>query len=687
MKKLFYINSLQIFLLFIAIPTISSMAQTVTWDEFADIYFPNGEEDNDDGTTLYDELLEMHRNPININTAQRTDLLRMPFLDEAQVDSIISLVKRSHGLYSLGELMFVRNLYHKEVTFMPLFFYCQRDENTARHSGNNAKDNAGFNPPVNKILTEVSTTIDFPLYRREGFKKHPKEVLDKNPNKQYLGDNISTTLRYRSSYNNRIFWGLTAQKDEGEPFCSKDNVLYDSYSFYLAGKGNGTVVQWILGDYRPHFGLGLTIGSSRPDAINILSAFRPRQQGFTRHTSTDEHFFMRGGAITVRTGKLTLHTFGSWRKLDATLLKDSISTIITNGYHRTPLEMSKRGNIQALQGGMSATLELTPLTVGIQATHTHYDTPFRTPTQLYRKYYFKGQDFGNYSLYYAIGGKNLRLWGETATSLQGGIATQHRLQYAPSYNLRLIALHRYYTTHYLATSAQSYRVGARIQNEHGIMVGANMQFNQFWHLLTYMDYARHPFATYQTTHPSKAITAAAQLEYLPSRNTVFIIRYKFRQRPQDNKQDQLDHKQQHALKIQMRYIIWKVFAMTSAADFTRVSQPDKANTCGWMLSHKATAKLSPDTRINAAAALFHTDSYSEALYFNEPSLLYYSYSPSCYYHGQRASVSLTHKTGIIRFAIKYGVTHYSNRKTISSGLRAYNGSTLQNITIQGIVKF
>lgn len=180
MKKLFYINSLQIFLLFIAIPTISSMAQTVTWDEFADIYFPNGEEDNDDGTTLYDELLEMHRNPININTAQRTDLLRMPFLDEAQVDSIISLVKRSHGLYSLGELMFVRNLYHKEVTFMPLFFYCQRDENTARHSGNNAKDNAGFNPPVNKILTEVSTTIDFPLYRREGFKKHPKEVLDLN---------------------------------------------------------------------------------------------------------------------------------------------------------------------------------------------------------------------------------------------------------------------------------------------------------------------------------------------------------------------------------------------------------------------------------------------------------------------------------------------------------------------------
>ncbi len=671
--------------LLVVSPFTAIMAQTVTWDEFADIYFPETEE-SDDGVSLYDELLEMHRNPVNINTAQRTDLLRMPFLDEAQADSIISLVRRSHGLYSLGELHFVRNLYHKEIAYMPLFFFCSRTESHMTTNGKNGNGGSNNMPPE-KILTEISTAMDFPLYQREGFKEHSKDVLDKNPNKQYLGNNVSTTLRYRSSYGNKIFWGLTAQKDEGEPFCSKDNILYDSYSFYISGKTNGIVRQWIAGDYRTNFGLGLTVGASRPDAMNILSSFNPRQQGFTKHTSTDEAFFMRGGAVTVKTAKLTLHAFASWRKLDATLSKDSISTIVTNGYHRTPLEMSKRGNIQSLQGGLSAIVDFAPLTVGLQFTHTHYDTPFRTPSALYRKYYFKGKDFGNYSIYYAFTEKGLRFWGETATSLQGGVASQHRLQYAPSYNLKLILLHRYYATRYLSTSAQSYRAGSRIQNEHGILAGANVRLNQFWQLLVYGDYAHYPFAIYQTDYPSDAVAATTQLEYSPSKNTALLVRYKFRHRPQDNKQNRLDHKQQHSFKMQTRYAIGRFIKMTTAADMTFLSQPDKANSCGWMLSHKATATPSSDTRINIAGAFFHTDSYSEALYFNEPNLLYYSYSPSCYYHGQRASLSLIHKIGIVSLAVKYGITHYTNRSTVGSGLRAYNGSTLQNVTIQGTVKF
>ena len=106
-----------------------------------------------------------------------------------------------------------------------------------------------------------------------------------------------------------------------------------------------------------------------------------------------------------------------------------------------------------------------------------------------------------------------------------------------------------------------------------------------------------------------------------------------------------------------------------------------------MMSQKAIANITKSTRINIAGAIFHTDSYSEALRLYEPSLLYYSYMPMCYYHGQRASVSAVQKIGIVRLALKYALTHYTNQTTIGSGLRAYNGSTLQNIAIQGIVKF
>lgn len=669
-------------ILFLFVSLTTTFAQNITWDDFVDTYLQDTEESSDEGVTLYDELLEMHRNPININNAKRTDLLRLPFLNEAQADSIQSFIKRSHGIYSLGELQFVKTLYHKQLLFMPLFFYCQRTVNT--NSGQH-KDGA-YNEPVKGLHSELSATLDMPLYKREGFKKHSKEVLDKNPNKQYLGDNLSTTLRYRSSLDNHLFWGLTAQKDEGEPFGTKDNPLYDSYSFYLMGKENGTLQQWVVGDYRAHFGLGLTIGSSTPDAMNILSSYTPRQQGFSRHTSTDEAFFLRGAAITLHHKALTLHTFASWRELDATLTKDSISTIITNGYHRTPLEMSKRNNIQALQGGLSAIFSLSPFTIGLQATHTYYDTPFRTPTSLYRKYYFQGQNFGNYSLSYSFTHHSLKLWGETATSLQGGIATQHRIQYAPSYKIKLIALHRYYTTHYLSTSAQSYKVGSRIQNEHGLLLGISLQPDSYWSMRLYADYAHYPFAIYTTRHTSDAITIVTQMEYAPSENLTFLLRYKYRKRPQDDKQHTLDYKKQHTFKLQARYTMW-LLTMTTAVDLSLLSQPDKSNSSGWMMSQKAIANITKSTRINIAGAIFHTDSYSEALRLYEPSLLYYSYMPMCYYHGQRASVSAVQKIGIVRLALKYALTHYTNQTTIGSGLRAYNGSTLQNIAIQGIVKF
>lgn len=665
--------------------TIDTTAQNVTWDEFAERFFPDGEDGEDSGQGLYDDLLEMHQNPININLADRSDLLRLPFINEEQADSILSLIQRSGGMYSLGELYFVKNLNHNQIVFMPLFFYCKRIYNPDKHQ-DNSHNTLYYDENEKKLKTELSSTLGIPLYKREGFKKHDPEVLNKNPNKQYLGNNLSTTLRYRSSINNRLFWGLTAQKDEGEPFASKDNALYDSYSFYLSGKGHNAIKQWIVGDYKAHFGLGLTIGSSAPDAMNVLSAYNPHGQGFTAHTSTDETLFLRGGALSATFGKINIHTYASWRQLDATLSKDSISTIITNGYHRTPLEMSKRNNIDALQAGVAASLNLSQWSVSLQATHTHYDTPYITPTALYRKYYFHGKDFGNYSIYYNYRHNQLKLWGETATSLQGGIATQHRLLYSTSYKMKIVALHRFYSTHYLSTSTQSYKSGSRVQNEHGLLLGLNTYLRPELHLYIYGDYAHYPFTTYSSRQASNAFTTSMQLEYTCSNNCSILLRYKFRQRPQDNKQHTSDHKQQHSVKAQARYVIG-IFTMTTAADLTLLSQPDKDNSSGWMLSHKATCKPSKTMRLNIAAAWFHTDSYSEALRFYEPSLIYSTGSATCYYHGVRSSLSAVKKTGPLELALKYCVTHYTNRSSVGTDLRAYNGSTLQDIVVQGIVKF
>lgn len=661
------------------------------WAEFAEEYIEELTTEEDGTTGLYEELMEMHRHPLDINRAQKADLMRMPFLTEEQADSILSLVSKSHGLLSMGELMFVKNLYHKERKYLALFFFCSSENGPYRkkHAPDSLKNrprNSVFAEESKGLRTDLSVTMGVPLYKREGFKSHTQEELQRNPNCQYLGNNVSTTLRYRSSLNNRILWGLTAQKDEGEPFAAHGNGLYDSYSAFVMGKGEGPVKKWIVGDFTAHFGLGLTIGSSGADPMSVLATTRPRQAGFTAHTATDEALFLRGGAIDIIFGKINVKAFGSWRKLDATLKGDSISTIITDGYHRTPLEMNKRHNISALQGGVSVGADLGILQLGVNAALTHYDTPYCRPTSLYRKYYFQGNNFGNYSLTYSTQQGALKFWGETAISQQGGLAALHRLQFAPHHKIIVNLLHRYYSKHYLATSAQSYRTGSRIQNEHGVMLGISLEPIRQWVVKSYLDVAHFPFAVYASQNPKNTVSAMLQMEYTPYNTTTWLLRYMLRSRPDDNNVGQPDSRVQHTLKAQWRYS-GKVWKLTSTADFTLLSQPDKEKTSGWMLSQKASVAVTKATRLSMAGAVFHTDSYAEALRLYEPILLYSGGYPACYYHGGRLSASVQHTIGPLSMAVKYALTHYTNRDSIGSGLRQYNGSTLQDILIQVALRF
>ncbi len=69
-----------------------------------------------------------------------------------------------------------------------------------------------------------------PFYTKSGYKLHTKEELKKNPNKQYLGYGYYHSLRYSFHYRDKIYLGLTAEKDAGEPFFAGQNRK--GYDFY-----------------------------------------------------------------------------------------------------------------------------------------------------------------------------------------------------------------------------------------------------------------------------------------------------------------------------------------------------------------------------------------------------------------------------------------------------------------------
>ncbi len=118
-----------IFLLQPLFPGGSIFAQNIaegdslTWADFIDNYLNgDGEEaETEERIALFEEL---HRAPLDVNAATRSELLLLPFVTEAQADSLIAYRERKGGLRSLGELMFVPGWHFDTRHFFHLFATC-----------------------------------------------------------------------------------------------------------------------------------------------------------------------------------------------------------------------------------------------------------------------------------------------------------------------------------------------------------------------------------------------------------------------------------------------------------------------------------------------------------------------------------------------------------------------------------
>lgn len=167
------------------------------------------------------EVLEGYMvHPLNLNTASREDLLGLPFINDAQADSIIAFRENKHGFLSMGDLMFIQNLSFNDRRYLHLFTRVGEKESNV---GQLRKRLFGGKHTI-------ETRLDIPLYTRAGQTDIPNDILEKYPNRKYLGNGIKNIVRYRYSYSRNVMYGITLEKDAGEPFGNRKNYPYDYMS-------------------------------------------------------------------------------------------------------------------------------------------------------------------------------------------------------------------------------------------------------------------------------------------------------------------------------------------------------------------------------------------------------------------------------------------------------------------------
>ena len=353
-------NAIFYFLFFLIGLPLTIEAQNYNWREYV-IQLAEEEEANAAAIeNMYEELLSLELNPLNLNTVTKEELEAIPLLSIEEINMIIDFLKFNCPIMTVYELRNVRNLSHRTIQLIIPFFnvgdagFNRTDEGLSRTDAVTTGKSPNATPysPLNQLSNalkygrhEIQMRFDKTLTPRAGYGHFSDSILQRYPNRKYRGEDYYNSIRYSLKYRDKIQMGFTAEKDAGEPFLKEDYPKgYDHYGFHIIINDIGKLKTLALGDYRLSFGQGLIlnndfIGSKSWGVDNVTRrTLKPK-----RHFSTAEYGFFRGGAALFELGDITLTTFYSNKLIDANISEaGEITSFKVDGLHRTPLEMSKK---------------------------------------------------------------------------------------------------------------------------------------------------------------------------------------------------------------------------------------------------------------------------------------------------------------------------------------------------------
>ncbi len=577
---------------------------------------------------------------------------------------------------SLGELQFVSGLTADTRRWLSLFTF--------------AGDTLRGRPTMRSTLLsgrhEVSTRLDIPLYTRAGNRPHSADELSQYPNRAYLGNGMGNTARYRYKHRAAAY-GLTLQKDAGEPFARRGNYPYDYTSAYFHMAPEERPYALWLGDYTVHAGEGLLAGNSFINSkLQMTESGAATRKEIRPHTSSDEAAFMRGAAVRLRRNSWTLLAFGSWRKRDGRTTGDTLVTFYDDGLHRTVGEIAARRQVDNLTAGLRAVYAQQHWHIGLTGMYDHYDKTVWPPLRDYNRYYLRGRTAAGISADYGICCGKWTARGEIATDRKAHPATTHTLRYAPTTQTAFTLQARYFSPRYVAPHADALQEGARPQNEAGLMVGLTTALSNRWQAAGYVDLFRFPRPTFRAgSNGSQGLEAYVKTDYAAGRTTMlqFSSRLKSRQQNVTGYKDFLEYASTNRLRTALRLTPGNLLSLHAAVDGTVYTTQTGSAKIGWMASARATAK--PSQRWNTAlfAAVFRTDNYAARLYAYEPQLLYAGAFPSFYGRGMRIVATATWKIlDSLSLSARYGLLKYFDRQEIGTGTQLIAASAKNDVSTQ-----
>ena len=660
------------------------------WENVIEQLLNNNDEiSSSNWQNLMEDLAELKEQPININDATKEQLERFPFLSDKMIENILYYIYKYGPMITEKELMMVKDMDIQTARLLKMFITFQYTEKEE------------YKPTIKNILKygkqELCTRLDIPFYTRAGYHPYTSEYIKENPNKRYLGHSFYHNIRYQFHYSDKIYIGLTAEKDAGELFfVGKNQKGYDYYSPYIYIRNLGRVKALALGNYRLNYGYGLVMNTDfSMGKTTTLSTLGNKSNGIKKHSSTDEYNYFQGIAGSIRlTNRFTADAFYSFRQMDGIVDKLFITSIKEDGYHRIPRDYEKKHTFTNQLIGSNLHYNGRYFEVGLTGVYNVFNKVLNPTARIYNKYYPRGRDFFNISTYYKFFWKKFTLSGETAMDKNGKLATLNILRYSPKESFQLMVMNRFYDVSYQSIYARSIGEGSSVQNESGFYIGLETSFLRYFKLMTYGDFFYFPWKKYQLSkNGTKGFDGVFQLSYSPSYQLSMFIRYRYKNKykdftPEESQKITLPYIQQK-WKYQLVYSPIDELVLKTTVDYVHNSYKGGKASKGILMGQNVGYKFNEfPLQLDVSAAWFQTDDYASRISMYEKGLLYAFHIPSFYGKGERFTFNARYELNKrIIFHAKYGMTHYRDRNVISSGLEQIEDNMKSDLYLQLRLKF
>ncbi len=616
---------------------ISSIAEELADDET----------DAEGAATCIEKLYDLIEKPVNLNSADETELSRLFFLTDFQIKALADYIRSSGKIASVYEIANIPG-FGREQAEMIIPFITIAPENDPLPVSSHMK---------NTLLTNFSA-------------RYPPAEDDA------IGSPWKLLTRYKFAAG-KLSGGLTAEKDNGEQLTAGKPPLPDFLSANIAWNGTGILRRVIVGDFGGRFGLGTNVNTGLRSGLSLTaSGYLSGGDDIKPYTSTDENNYFRGAAARLQLKKTGITLFWSLNKIDATTDStdlhpdDHIVTFYRSGLHNTSSLLTRKDVVNENFYGINVSSDFRSIRFGFLWTGCSFSIPLipesMSPEDIHD---FTGDNYNTGTLYYKSVFGRMILFGEASAGVNKKMAFIQGISFRPSGRLNINILYRSYDPGYVSYHGKGPFSSSAGDNVKGLFANFTFEAAKYLFVSAGCDLRYYPWLRYRCSAPSLAKSSEIRLKYLPSEKLSFEASWNYRSQMLNSGESGI--RKQHeavsrALKAVVKYSLSERVRFGTRIDY-KLAEP--SGSTGVLMFQDINYKFK-DIPLSAwfRYCIFQTDDWDSRVYAYENDLLNSFSIPALSGTGSRCYLMAEWSFGTLAdLRIKYAVTDLLKESETTSG--------------------